>query len=115
MIPLPTSERNDEPNIRDRRYKSWQPFWQRALANGYFNRFRKSYLAETTSLLKLSPQAIRKELSQKMRLFPFIRSARVREKQLNAAWKIYVSVLLNAGLMAAFGESAHLLVFAING
>src|SRR5215470_17478010 len=29
MIPLPTSERNDEPHSRDGRYKSWQTFWHK--------------------------------------------------------------------------------------
>jgi hypothetical protein len=40
-------------------------------ASGSFIRFRKSYLAETTSGLSLSPQARRKELSRDFEVFSF--------------------------------------------
>ena len=56
-----------------------------------FARLTKNYLTEMTPLLKASQRAARKELRQKTMRFLFAWSARVREKRLNAAWKIYVS------------------------
>jgi len=58
-----------------------------------------------TPLLKLSQQAIWKELRQETMCFPFIWSASVREKRLNAAWKIYVAgpLMTNCHKLASRG------------
>ena len=59
--------------------------------NGHFRFQKKIYLAEMKPLQKPTHQTLRMVMGQKMMCFLFTRSARVREKRLNAAWKIYGS------------------------
>ena len=66
--------------------------------NGLFRLETKIYLAEMKPLQKPVRRTLRMVMRQKTMRFPFAWSARVREKRLNAAWKIYVTGPLNSEL-----------------
>jgi hypothetical protein len=65
---------------------------------GLFRLETKIYLAEMKPLPKPASRMPLMVMRQKPMRFPFAWSARVREKRLNAAWKIYVSGPLNGEL-----------------
>jgi hypothetical protein len=71
-----------------------------------FPRKTKNYLAEITPLGKPPRRTLRMVMRLKTMCFPFLRPARVREKRLNTAWKIYVSGPLNGQLPSTRFQSA---------